>query len=199
MARATCCDQRTHPRQYRAVSPQRDLPGRETPPPQQWRRPFRGCHRHPAHCIPDAHCRLRPRGGRPRQRWFAGFRGEQQRRARAAFSNNGGDVGNAKNAPSKNHWLAVRLIGTKSNRDGLGAALKVTAGDFVTYDQAKGGMSYCSSQGPRIYFGLAQHAKVDSAEITGPAEPWTRCATSTPTRSSPSKKAKASRLTTSQD
>jgi enediyne biosynthesis protein E4 len=85
------------------------------------------------------------------------------------FRNGGGGVASAKNGGSKNHWLAVRLIGTKSNRDGLGARIKVTAGDFVSYDQAKGGMSYCSSQDPRIYFGLAQHTKVDSVEITWPS------------------------------
>ena len=85
------------------------------------------------------------------------------------FRNGGGEIASAKNGASKNHWLAVRLIGTKSNRDGLGARIKVTAGDFVSYDQAKGGMSYCSSQDPRIYFGLAQHTKVDSVEITWPS------------------------------
>ncbi|MEQ1472289.1 MAG: CRTAC1 family protein [Candidatus Acidiferrum sp.] len=93
------------------------------------------------------------------------------------FRNAGGDTksgktgadADAKAAPNKNHWLAVRLIGTKSNRDGLGARLKLTAGDFTSHDQAKGGMSYCSSQDPRIYFGLARHTKVDSLEITWPS------------------------------
>jgi enediyne biosynthesis protein E4 len=85
------------------------------------------------------------------------------------FRNDGGRAAGPKNGASKNHWLAVRLIGTKSNRDGLGARLKVTAGDFVAYDQTKGGMSYCSSQDPRIYFGLAQHTKVESVEITWPS------------------------------
>ena len=79
------------------------------------------------------------------------------------------DGGRAKNGANRNHWLAVRLIGTKSNRDGLGARLKVTAGNFVSYDQAKGGMSYCSSQDPRIYFGLAKHPSVDTLEITWPS------------------------------
>ncbi|HTS12238.1 MAG TPA: CRTAC1 family protein [Candidatus Limnocylindrales bacterium] len=68
-----------------------------------------------------------------------------------------------------NHWLGVRLVGTKSNRDGIGAALKVTAGNFTSYDQAKGGMSYCSAQDPRIYFGLGPHARVDSLEIRWPS------------------------------
>ena len=81
------------------------------------------------------------------------------------FRNDGGDGPAAK----KNHWLGVRLIGMKSNRDGIGAKLKVTAGDFASYDQAKGGMSYCSAQDPRIYFGLGGHARVDALEIAWPS------------------------------
>ena len=81
------------------------------------------------------------------------------------FRNDGGEGPAAR----RNHWLGVRLIGTKSNRDGIGAKLKITAGDFVSYDQAKGGMSYCSAQDPRIYFGLGTHARADSIEIAWPS------------------------------
>ena len=68
-----------------------------------------------------------------------------------------------------NAWLGIRLIGTKSNRDTIGARLKLVAGNFTSYDQAKGGMSYCSAQDPRIYFGLGNHARVDSLEILWPS------------------------------
>jgi hypothetical protein len=68
-----------------------------------------------------------------------------------------------------NHWLGIRLIGTKSNRDGIGARLKLVAGNLSSYDQAKGGMSYCSAQDPRIYFGLGRSRKVDSLEIFWPS------------------------------
>ncbi|HKR31960.1 MAG TPA: CRTAC1 family protein [Terriglobales bacterium] len=85
-------------------------------------------------------------------------------------SNNGGvpqllrnDGGNA------NHWLELFLIGTRSNRDGVGARVKLVAGDLVLYDQRKGGMSYQSAQDPRLHFGLGQHSKVDSLEITWPS------------------------------
>ena len=54
------------------------------------------------------------------------------------------DGGNA------NHWLEVLLIGTKSNRDGIGASLKLTSEGFVHVEQAKGGMSYMSASDPRI-------------------------------------------------
>ncbi len=69
----------------------------------------------------------------------------------------------------KNHWLGVRLVGTKSNRDAIGARLKLVAGDFISYDQSNGGMSYCSAQDPRIYFGLGAHDHIDSLEIRWPS------------------------------
>jgi len=67
------------------------------------------------------------------------------------------------------HWIGVRLVGTRSARDGTGARLKLTAGPLVSYDQAKGGTSYCSSQDPRILFGLGGQAKVDALEIQWPS------------------------------
>jgi len=68
-----------------------------------------------------------------------------------------------------NHWLEILLIGTKSNRDGVGARVKVTAGGLVQYDQRKGGMSYQSAQDPRLHFGLAGYAQVDAVEIVWPS------------------------------
>jgi len=81
------------------------------------------------------------------------------------FRNEGGSSPLAKG----NHWLAVKLIGVTSNRDGIGASLKLTAGDFTSYDQMKGGMSYCSAQDPRIYFGLGKHDHVDTLVIRWPS------------------------------
>jgi len=86
-------------------------------------------------------------------------------------SNNGEEAQLFRNqpGPNQNHWLGVRLIGTKSNRDGIGARLKLVSGSLVSYDQAKGGMSYCSAQDPRIHFGLGQNTKVSSLEIVWPS------------------------------
>jgi hypothetical protein len=70
---------------------------------------------------------------------------------------------------SDRHWIGVRLVGVRSVRDGTGARLKLTAGSLVTYDQAKGGTSYCSSQDPRILFGLGGQAKVETLEILWPS------------------------------
>jgi len=73
------------------------------------------------------------------------------------------DGGNA------NHWLEIFLIGTRSNGDGVGARVKVWAGELALYDQRKGGMSYQSAQDPRLHFGLGQHANVDAIEILWPS------------------------------
>jgi hypothetical protein len=73
------------------------------------------------------------------------------------------DGGNA------NNWLTVQLVGTKSNRDGIGASLKLTSEGFVEVEQAKGGMSYMSASDPRIHFGLGKRAKIASLEITWPS------------------------------
>jgi hypothetical protein len=70
---------------------------------------------------------------------------------------------------SGNHWLEVLLIGTKSNRDGIGAVLKLSSSGMVQVDQAKGGTSYMSASDPRIHFGLGKRTKVDSLVITWPS------------------------------
>ena len=73
------------------------------------------------------------------------------------------DGGNA------NHWLEVLLIGTKSNRDGIGASLKLTSEGVSHVEQSKGGTSYMSASDPRIHFGLGKRTKIDSLEITWPS------------------------------
>jgi hypothetical protein len=70
---------------------------------------------------------------------------------------------------SGNHWLEVLLIGTKSNRDGIGAVLKLSSSGMVQWDQAKGGTSYMSASDPRIHFGLGKRTKIDSLVITWPS------------------------------
>ena len=90
-------------------------------------------------------------------------------------SNNGGppqllrnDGGNA------NHWLEILLIGTRSNRDGVGARVKLKAGDRILSEERKGGMSYQSAQDPRLHFGLGNRTKADSLEIRWPSGVVTR-------------------------
>ncbi|MGO9269250.1 MAG: CRTAC1 family protein [Terriglobia bacterium] len=78
------------------------------------------------------------------------------------------DGGNA------NHWIEVFLIGTRSNRDGVGARVKLVAGDLILHDQRKGGMSYASAQDPRLHFGLGKRDSVDSIEVHWPSGTVTR-------------------------
>ena len=68
-----------------------------------------------------------------------------------------------------NHWVEILLVGTKSNRDGVGAVLKLSAEGFTQVDQAKGGTSYMSASDPRIHFGLGRRSKIDSLTITWPS------------------------------
>ena len=69
-----------------------------------------------------------------------------------------------RNRPSQNHWLTLQLQGTKSNRDGLGARVKVaTQSAYVT---AAG--SYLSASDRRVHFGLGSKTEV-SVEILWPS------------------------------
>ena len=66
------------------------------------------------------------------------------------------------------HYLTIKLIGTTSNRDGLGALVKVTAGG-VSYTKVMDGNSgYLSHSLYPLYFGLGSAASADSIEVTWP-------------------------------
>lgn len=75
---------------------------------------------------------------------------------------------------NQNHWLQLFLIGTKSNRDAVGAHVRLVAGDRVLCDQRKGGMSYQSAQDPRLHFGLGENKEIKSVEIRWPSGAVTR-------------------------
>jgi enediyne biosynthesis protein E4 len=85
--------------------------------------------------------------------------------------NNNGGNGHLfhNNGTAQNHWLEIRLIGTRSNREGVGALVKLMAATFASYDQAKGGLSYCSAQDLLLHFGLGSHANIDSIDIQLPS------------------------------
>jgi hypothetical protein len=67
------------------------------------------------------------------------------------------------------NWLQVKTVGVKSNRDGVGAAVKVVAGDLVQYDRVRTGGSFCSSNDMRLHFGLGSRQVVDLVEIRWPS------------------------------
>jgi hypothetical protein len=68
-------------------------------------------------------------------------------------------------SPSKGHWLQIRLRGVKTNRDGIGAHVKVIAGDLTLIDEVHSGRGYQSHYGTRLYFGLGNREKVDRIEV----------------------------------
>lgn len=73
------------------------------------------------------------------------------------------DHGNDKN------WLTIHLIGTTSNRDAIGARIKITAGGKEQFAQKKSASGYLSQNDPRIHFGLDDVEVVDQVEITWPS------------------------------
>jgi hypothetical protein len=70
---------------------------------------------------------------------------------------------------SSNHWVAIRTIGTKSNRDGVGARVRVKAGSQILVDEVRSGSSYISNSDMRVHFGLGKTDKVEWVEIRWPS------------------------------
>ncbi len=70
---------------------------------------------------------------------------------------------------SANHWIAIRTMGTKSNRDGIGARISVTAGTRTLVDEVRSGSSYNSSSDMRVHFGLGSATKVNSVQVRWPS------------------------------
>ena len=64
-----------------------------------------------------------------------------------------------------NHWLQVRLRGVKTNRDGVGARVRLTAGDLSQIDEVHSGRGYQSHFGSRLHFGLGKRTRVDRVEV----------------------------------
>ena len=68
-------------------------------------------------------------------------------------------------SPSKGHWLQVRLRAVKTNRDGVGAHVKVVAGNLTLIDEVHSGRGYQSHYGTRLHFGLGNKERVDRIEV----------------------------------
>src|SRR5690348_16637386 len=75
----------------------------------------------------------------------------------------------ARGASAANRSLRIKLIGTKSNRDGIGAVVKLTAGGETQTEMLRSGSSYLSASELVLTFGLGQHDKADSIEIRWPS------------------------------
>ncbi len=72
-------------------------------------------------------------------------------------------------SPGANHWIAVKLAGRKSNRDGIGAQVEVVAGGARQQHERVAGSGYLSQDDPRVHFGLGAAAKVDRLAVTWPS------------------------------
>jgi len=68
-----------------------------------------------------------------------------------------------------NHFMNFQLVGTKSNRDALGARIRVTAGETAQIREIAGGGSYLSQSELRANFGLGKNAVAQSVEVTWPS------------------------------
>jgi hypothetical protein len=64
-----------------------------------------------------------------------------------------------------NHWIQIQLRGTKTNRDGIGARVTVTAGNLTQIDEVHSGRSYQSDFGKRLHFGLGQRSAVEQIRV----------------------------------
>ena len=68
-----------------------------------------------------------------------------------------------------NHWVTVRTVGTRSNRDGIGARINVLAGGHRHIDEVRSGGSYISQNDLRIHLGLGQATRIDRLEVHWPS------------------------------
>jgi len=68
-----------------------------------------------------------------------------------------------------NHWIILKLVGVKSNRDGLGSRVKITTSSGTQYNQATTTVGYNSSSDKRVHFGLGNSAVVNSIELNWPS------------------------------
>jgi hypothetical protein len=72
-------------------------------------------------------------------------------------------------SPGSNHWLELRLQGTKSNRDAIGARIQVVTKSGAQYNHVTTAVGYASSSAGPVHFGLGQNASADLVEIHWPS------------------------------
>lgn len=88
----------------------------------------------------------------------------------AVVSTNGGPAHVLMNmTETTNHWITLKLIGHKSNRDGIGAQVKVIARSGSQWGTVTTSSGYLSSSDPRLHFGLGSDAAIERIEIRWPS------------------------------
>jgi hypothetical protein len=68
-----------------------------------------------------------------------------------------------------NNWIKLNLVGTKSNRDGIGARVIISANGKEQINQKKSASGYLSQSDPRMHFGLGEATVVDKIEVIWPS------------------------------
>lgn len=88
----------------------------------------------------------------------------------AVVSTNGGPAHVLMNkTDTANHWITLHLTGHKSNRDGIGAVVKLTSAQGSQWVTSTSASGYLSSSDPRVHFGLGPSSMADSIEIRWPS------------------------------
>jgi len=73
-------------------------------------------------------------------------------------------------SPGNNHWILIRTVGVRSNRDGIGTRIKITgASGLVQYNHVTTAGSYASSNDPRVHFGLGADKVIKEIELRWPS------------------------------
>ena len=70
---------------------------------------------------------------------------------------------------NRNHWLTLKLIGTKSNRDAIGARATIGVGERKQVAEVQSGGSYLSNNDSRLHFGLGRDTRVGYLEVRWPS------------------------------
>ena len=69
---------------------------------------------------------------------------------------------------NKNHWILLKLVGRKDNRDGIGTRIKITTAEGVQYNHVTTAVGYSSSSDKRVHFGLGNASIIDKIELFWP-------------------------------
>jgi enediyne biosynthesis protein E4 len=73
-------------------------------------------------------------------------------------------------SPENNHWLVIKTVGVRSNRDGIGTRIKVVSESGLTqYNHVTTAGSYASSSDRRVHFGLGADSKIKEIELRWPS------------------------------
>ena len=70
---------------------------------------------------------------------------------------------------NQNHWICIRTVGSKSNRDGIGALVRLESASGKQWNRVRSGSSYCSQSDLALTFGLGRDANVTAIEIEWPS------------------------------